>query len=253
MNDKELHGQLLAILFTFDNLCRENGIQYTLHGGTLLGAVREHGFIPWDDDVDVAMTRAEFNRLEAVLRGTEMDYHIRGKIKKQFCASEDAKTWVDIFICDHISENRLQQKMKLMVLTVLDIMNRNRESMKMSNLERYSKAKQLVYKLYFAIGQLIPKTWIVKWYGYISEHCFLGSRTCMFRSNDQYQGRERVFPAQWMEAYEKIAFENLTPSVLKQSHNLLAQCYGEDYMVPVHDARNSEVHDLIRSGDKINL
>ena len=81
----------------------------------------------------------------------------------------------------------------------------------------------------------------------------MGRKNYMFRSNDQYAGRSLVFPAQWMETYERIPFENLEPSVLKAWHGLLAQCYGDDYMVPVHDARNAEVHNLIRSGDKINL
>ena len=53
----------LKLLIQFDRLCRDNGIRYSLGMGTLLGAVRHGGFIPWDDDVDVIMTRPEYQKL----------------------------------------------------------------------------------------------------------------------------------------------------------------------------------------------
>lgn len=56
----------LELLVYFDKVCRENGIHYSLTGGTLLGAIRHGGFIPWDDDVDVFMTRPEYKKLSDV-------------------------------------------------------------------------------------------------------------------------------------------------------------------------------------------
>ncbi len=53
----------LALLEYFDKVCRENDIKYSLTGGTLLGAVRHKGLIPWDDDVDVFLSRPEFEKL----------------------------------------------------------------------------------------------------------------------------------------------------------------------------------------------
>lgn len=53
----------LDMLRYFDRLCSERGLRYFLSGGTLLGAVRHQGFIPWDDDVDVMMPRPDYNRL----------------------------------------------------------------------------------------------------------------------------------------------------------------------------------------------
>lgn len=61
----------LDILLSFDELCKKNNLYYTLCGGTLLGAVRHKGFIPWDDDIDVLMPRPDYERL---LNGEDIDF-----------------------------------------------------------------------------------------------------------------------------------------------------------------------------------
>lgn len=68
--DQHRRLQLIELdgLIEFDRLCRKNGIQYWLTGGTLLGAVRHKGFIPWDDDIDVAIHRRDSGRLWEAMR-----------------------------------------------------------------------------------------------------------------------------------------------------------------------------------------
>ena len=63
----DLQGKLLDMLVWFDHFCRENHLRYYAIGGTLLGAVRHEGFIPWDDDVDVAMPRPDYDRLAQLM------------------------------------------------------------------------------------------------------------------------------------------------------------------------------------------
>lgn len=64
---KEYQSYLLNMLLAFDTFCQEHGLEYFLAGGSVLGAVRHSGFIPWDDDIDLAMLRTDFERLETLM------------------------------------------------------------------------------------------------------------------------------------------------------------------------------------------
>lgn len=68
--------QLLEFLKKFDSFCQEQHLEYCLFWGTLIGCIREGGFIPWDDDVDVAMDRDNFEKLKRLAR--------EGKLPPQF-------------------------------------------------------------------------------------------------------------------------------------------------------------------------
>lgn len=71
--NKKLWAVELDLLAEFDRVCKKHGLTYFADGGTLLGAVRHQGFIPWDDDVDVIMYREEYEKL-ARIAGQEFQY-----------------------------------------------------------------------------------------------------------------------------------------------------------------------------------
>lgn len=61
------HNEILVeLLDEFVRVCKENNLRYYLEGGSILGAIRHKGFIPWDDDVDVSMPRADYERLRSL-------------------------------------------------------------------------------------------------------------------------------------------------------------------------------------------
>ena len=62
---RPLQLRILRILDAVDTTCREHGLRYYLWAGTMIGAIRHKGFIPWDDDLDIAMPRPDYERLIA--------------------------------------------------------------------------------------------------------------------------------------------------------------------------------------------
>ena len=83
LTSEEIHVVLLDILSEFDRICREHDLKYSLAYGTLLGAIRHKGFIPWDDDVDVVMPRPDYERFYELIRSGE------AALSKHFVLSED--------------------------------------------------------------------------------------------------------------------------------------------------------------------
>lgn len=86
----ELQNVILNIMQYIDRLCQENRIQYYIIGGTALGAVRHGGFIPWDDDLDIAMTRENYNKFIDLCNSNKFD-------REHFYFQEGSKDWTSYF------------------------------------------------------------------------------------------------------------------------------------------------------------
>ncbi|MDE7158348.1 MAG: LicD family protein, partial [Clostridiales bacterium] len=81
LNLNEVHEALFGLLCEFDRVCREHNLKYSLSYGTLLGAVRHKGFIPWDDDIDVNMPRPDYEKFVELANS--------GVLGEHFCISKD--------------------------------------------------------------------------------------------------------------------------------------------------------------------
>lgn len=97
------------ILQRVKDICDENGLQMFLIGGTLLGAVRHKGFIPWDNDIDIGMLKDDFLKLRAIMKTDEelcaeyyYNYEVGLKIPKIKYRGDDI-FWIDVFLFDYIN------------------------------------------------------------------------------------------------------------------------------------------------------
>lgn len=124
LNLEELHQEELRLLLWFDAFCKENKLRYSLQAGTLIGAVRHKGFIPWDDDVDVSMPRPDYDRFLR-LSSHFSDGHFVVHAENSDSAAPFAKLctdairaqepelrgvmeeylWIDIFVMDGVPED----------------------------------------------------------------------------------------------------------------------------------------------------
>lgn len=130
----ELQSVSLVILCKIDSFCRKNDIRYSLTYGTLIGAVRHKGFIPWDDDVDIMMPRPDYERFllefksdEEVMLISEYQSYITFSrvcdVKSTICEtllpyapqklSSKAGVWIDIFPIDGVESDILSFKNKV--------------------------------------------------------------------------------------------------------------------------------------------
>lgn len=133
---KRLWAVQLDLLIEFDRICKENGIKYSLDAGTLLGAIRHKGFIPWDDDVDVVMLREEYEKLNMIasqkfcepyfwqtfssdadhgrgfarLRNSSTTYIIHPELNgtKSFF-SHNQGVFIDVFIADSVPDDEAER------------------------------------------------------------------------------------------------------------------------------------------------
>ena len=82
---KKYQDYLQEMLVDFRNYCNANNLTWMLAGGSALGAIRHQGFIPWDDDVDLAMPRPDFEQLEHLMAkaGNKLGKYIYSPVEKQ--------------------------------------------------------------------------------------------------------------------------------------------------------------------------
>lgn len=139
---KQYQQEAIEILKEIDRICRKYKITYFLMYGSLLGAVRHHGFIPWDDDADVILTRENYNRLKEACREELSDKYdfvsylekdgsgytfsrIRKKNSAYIIKSEisrhgrNAGFYIDVMTLDYLSDHKMHawlQKKSLLAL-----------------------------------------------------------------------------------------------------------------------------------------
>lgn len=256
----------LEMLKELDRVCRKNGIAYIIDAGTLLGAVRHGGFIPWDDDIDVRMLRKDYERFcEACKKELNQKYFL------QTYRTDPGYRWgyARILKNDTVYRRRGQQRMKARNGVFIDVFPNdslpdeflaNRICTCVSWLCRkllYSEVGALNKKKYsswlgFCFLNCFPKEWGHWGMEYLSRH-YGDKETSRVRcfgwgSKEETGGFLRC----WNTQTRDIVFEGLTVRAPEDIHGFLTYSFGEDYMTLPPEEKRKPGHpaDYIDFGDE---
>ena len=250
-NVREIQEESLHALMYFHELCVSNDIHYSIHAGTMLGAVREKGFIQWDDDVDISMTREEYNKFESLLKTIQLEKWFSFDKKTyetpHVCLHRPGKplVWLSIFVYDYISEIKAIQKLKTYIIATYYILMSRKDKNKKNNNKGIKKAIVCAIQI---MGTHMDREKMLTSYQYFCEHCLVGDKKYIQRSNDRYCdiGVKKIIPYKWMSEYQEILFEGKIVEVSSYYNNILESSYGEDYMIPKKDNSKEEMHQFLR-------
>jgi len=260
-NIEELHTVLLGLLKEFHRVCKENDIQYFAIAGTLLGAIRHQGFIPWDDDADIALTRDNYEKLKKVAsRGAfKMPYFFQNPETDQgfprgFSRLRDSRTteipyddvamkcnrgvFIDIIPIDVIPNSNKLFKNQIRNLKI-------KRSLMNSYARYYSGfgtlyttlPKKIAYYLsipLFKFGILSMKKLFYSFEKTASKYLKTDS-TLMGQITLAFDNKRCIYKRKWLNnGIIEVAFEDTKICIPKDYDMFLKVGYGSDYMTPLH-------------------
>lgn len=139
---KHLQNVELMILKDFIKICKENNLKYYIYGGSLLGAVRHKGFIPWDDDIDVIMFREDYEKFKKIFLQLDQDKYdllthenyddyfflflkivLKDTKFEEWWVNQvsfDEGINIDIFVLDYVSSNKIKRLYQTKICRILD-------------------------------------------------------------------------------------------------------------------------------------
>ena len=180
---EDFRNKQLTLLKKFHDFCCENNLRYSLTGGTLIGACRHNGFIPWDDDMDVMMPRPDYDKFAQLVKSNLVpfafyDIHNSREMMFMFAKCVDPHScymrgegqdvhktastcvYLDVFPYDGLPGNRFLAKLFAIVIYAFRTMLSNKQ-MGLAYYRRYLKPrfsfkKRVGIRLQHAIGKLFP-------------------------------------------------------------------------------------------------
>ncbi len=235
---KSLQNVCLEILKEVDRVCRKYSILYWLEGGTMLGAVRHRGFIPWDDDLDIAMFREDYDRFcEIAPQELKSGYFLQTfNIHKGI--------FIDIFPVDKMPKTTAKIKRHRLYLWFLFRLyfQTGKNTVPVSPFLSKPGLKFLLKsvkinkdKLYNYINKVYTK------YNTDKEYDYTASWTMAQKFNWLYK-------KEWHESFIEVPFEDMTAKIPVGYDELLTNAYG-DYMTPPPKEKQAPGHGLSFSTD----
>lgn len=244
-----LQRQLMKCLLEVDRICKEYQIEYFLGGGTLLGAVRHRGFIPWDDDVDVMMTRENFDRFAQIAphavgadfffqsSATDGDYHSPfAKIRLRNTLFETAFSgrfsyvengvFLDIFAHDAAPASSALLKIHIFMTTFIRSVVFHKWSG--DSMQYYGRFK-LACRIVTAISKLFSITTLERIQRWIMTFWNQKNTGLLYDGMGEHL-KHGSFPAELLQEKTYLLFEGRAFPVPLNYDEYLRFSYGDNYM-----------------------
>lgn len=247
----------LDVLSVIDNICKKHGIIWYADSGTLLGAVRHKGFVPWDDDIDISMRRTEYNRFIRILQYELPEgYHymhsysndntyktflrvINTKsvdFRQEFLENNHGCPYscgIDVFPLDNVPSNEEDWKFYKNIVSMLfnmelmiDIVDSNTKEEYIVEVENTLGVKVDrsgdVRRQLLILTDAISSSYMEEDTGYVAsiwQHI--------------YAGRKRPYRVEWYDEVVELPFEGGFMPCPIGFHEVLCAMFGDNYMEPV--------------------
>lgn len=249
----EIQNIQFEMLKILDGICRRHNIKYSIEGGTLLGAVKFHGFVPWDDDIDIVMKRSEYNKFisccKTELAGSDFileNYELNQEFPLNYSKLCYKKTkivdydyshletlshgvFLDIFPIDYLNTDK-GKTFRRRIIGFLTSVRRNKLKVKFP----MSKAKQILISCcsFMTLKQITKMLhyWLTKddkkGGKFIYELC---------NQNSNF----KPLPSSLYEEYIDLQFKDIKVMAIKNYNSLLEDRFGKNFMseLPPEESR----------------
>lgn len=240
MKTEERQAKILELMKIFDEVCTSNNIQYSLIAGSVLGAVREKGFIPWDTDMDVIVPNTQFKILrekltERIANEENLELYMWDKTPKYaevvdrlgFKDIPNEYIHLDIFPLIGAPSNRIMQKIFSDICfysyRLLRCKHCNTEFSKPSHVKKINMIKKFV--------RIIPDYMIIGWYHLLEKLYSLDKAKYAYLIASGY-GMKELLEKNIYLITEKAKFCDTEFNIPQESKTYLTTVYGDDYMTP---------------------
>lgn len=240
---RKAHNLLLLLLEKLDDHCKLYGLTYSLAYGSMLGCVREKGFIPWDDDVDIVMKRDDYERFFKTLteRKTRLSEDCFVEMPLFLPKLHDMTTgsipvYIDIYAADSVPDNWFKRQTKYVVVQLVKEIIKGRCNHLSGFIHWLRKYVVLCISFLFSIDQIR---------GFYTKTATWGNNQPTSRLSSYCSGHKsygKYYPANMYNHIQYKPFEDTKMPVFENYSIYLSKEYGQNYLTPPPHGKRNPTH-----------